>query len=440
MRNRAVVLGGGMAGLVAAKVLSEQFEEVLLVDRDQLAGVADPRRGVPQGAHAHGLLAKGQEVLEGMFPGLTRELADAGIPTGDMGVNLRWYFNGHRLQPKATGLKVISATRPELEGAVRARVQALPNVRFLENHVILSLTVTQDRSRITGVKVAPEGEGAEVELTADLVVDATGRGSRTPAWLAELGYPRPEEDRVKIGLSYTTCHYRLRENVLGEDMAILCVATPDHPRGAFFSRLNDRYLLSLTGMLGDQAPTDPEGHLAFVKSLPVPDIHEAVHDAEVLDERVAFRYPASVWKHFERLTRFPLGLLVVGDGVCSFNPVYGQGMTVAALEGLTLREHLKGGGLPDAKAFFTDVAKVIEAPWGVAAGGDLSFPGVEGERSEEVLMGNAYMDRLRAAAEHDGIVTAAFMRVAGLIDPVESLMRPAMALRVSRHQPETQNA
>ncbi|MEO3854913.1 FAD-dependent oxidoreductase [Acrocarpospora sp. B8E8] len=433
MRNRAVVLGGGMAGLVAAKVLSEQFEQVLLVDRDQLAGVDEPRRGVPQGAHAHGLLAKGQEVLEGMFPGLTGELADAGIPMGDMGVNLRWYFNGRRLQPYETGLKVISATRPELESAVRARVRALPNVTFLENRAILALTVTADRSRVTGVTI--EGE----EIAADLVVDATGRGSRTPAWLAELGYPRPEEDRVKIGLSYTTCHFRLRENVLGEDMAILCVATPENPRGAFFSRLNDRYLLSLTGMLGDQAPTDQEGHLAFVKSLVVPDIYDAVHDATLLDERVAFRYPASVWKHYERLARFPQGLLVVGDGVCSFNPVYGQGMTVAALEGLTLREHLKGGGLPDAKAFFTDVAKVIEAPWGVSVGGDLSYPGVEGERNEQVRMANAYMDRLRAAAEHDGTITAAFLRVAGLIDPVESLMSPEMAERVSRAA-ETQNA
>ncbi|GIH21889.1 FAD-binding monooxygenase [Acrocarpospora phusangensis] len=431
MRNRAVVLGGGMAGLVAARVLSEQFEEVLLVDRDQLAGVDEPRRGVPQGGHAHGLLAKGQEVLEGMFPGLTRELADAGIPMGDMGVNLRWYFNGRRLQPAETGLKVISATRPELESAVRDRVRALPNVTFLEHHVILSLTVTADRSRITGVKIAPEGEGAEREITADLVVDATGRGSRTPAWLAEMGYPRPEEERFKIGLSYTTCHYRLRENVLGEDMAILCVATPDNPRGAFFSRLNDRYLLSLTGMLGDQAPTDPEGHLAFVKSLPVPDIYEAVHDATLLDERVAFRYPASVWKHYERLSRFPLGLLVVGDGVCSFNPVYGQGMTVAALEGLTLREHLKHGGLPDARAFFTDVAKVIEAPWGVAAGGDLSYPGVEGERTEQVQMANAYMDRLREAARNDGALTAAFMMVAGLIEPVETLFAPDMMERVA---------
>ncbi|WP_214110410.1 FAD-dependent oxidoreductase [Acrocarpospora catenulata] len=427
-RDRAVVLGGGMAGLVAAKVLAESFREVLLVDRDTLTGVTDPRRGVPQGAHAHGLLAKGQEVLEGMFPGLTQELADAGIPTGDLGTNLRWYFNGKRLRWASTGLKVVSATRPELEGAVRNRVRALPNVTFLENRSIQDLVVTQDRAQITGVTL----DGGE-ELAADLVVDATGRGSRTPAWLEELGYARPEEEKVKIGLSYTTCHYRLRQNVLGEDMAILCVATPENPRGAFFSRLGDRYLLSLTGMLGDQAPTDPEGHLAFVKSLPVPDIYEAVHDAELLDERVAFRFPASIRRHYEHLDRFPRGLLVVGDALCSFNPVYGQGMTVAALEGLTLRAHLVGGGLPDAKAFFADAAQVIDAPWAMSSGGDLSWPGVEGYRPPEVLMANAYMDRLRVAAQQDGAITGAFMRAAGLIDPVTDLMRPSMAVRVYRN-------
>ncbi|MBO3750586.1 FAD-dependent oxidoreductase [Streptosporangiaceae bacterium NEAU-GS5] len=428
--NRAVVLGGGMAGLLAAHVLAESFAEVLLVDRDALAGVDDVRKGVPQGAHAHGLLAKGQAVLEEYFPGLTGELAASGIPTGDMGIGLRWYFNGRRLKPYETGLVVISATRPELEGAVRAKVIAQPNITFLERSAILGLTTSPDKTRVTGVRIQrADGRPQEV-LEAGLVVDATGRGSRTPVWLEEFGYERPDEETIKIGLTYTTCHYELASNPVGEDMAILCVATPDNPRGAFFSRLDGRFLLSLTGMLGDQPPTDPEGHLAYVKSLPVPDIYEAVKDARLLDQRVSFRFPASRRRRYERLTRFPEGFLVVGDAACSFNPVYGQGMTVAALESRVLRDHLRSGGVPSAQRFFQDISEVIDTPWDVAAGADLGWPGVEGPRTPEIEMANQYMARLHAKAVEDGELTAAFLRVAGLIEGPESLMSPEVSERV----------
>lgn len=436
-RQAAVVLGGGVAGLLAARVLADTYTRVVVVDRDQLIGVTGSRPGVPHGRHAHALLARGQQILDELFPGLTEELVAVGVPVGDLACDLRWYFNGQRLRPGRTGLLSVSATRPVLESHVRNRVHALPNVSFVQRCDILSL-ITEPDGRVAGARVRHVGGHGEQDLKADLVVDATGRGSRVPAWLAEMGYQRPEEDRVKIGLAYTTCNFRLRSDPYGTDLSINPVASPENPRGAFFPKLPGNIsMLSLTGILGDHPPTDRDGFFAFAKSLPVPDIYEAIHDAELLDDPVRFHFPASVRRRYERLTRFPEGLLVMGDGVCSFNPVYGQGMTVAALEAMALRDHLRRGR-PRPRQFFHDIARVIDAPWDISASGDLSFPAVEGRRTLKVRIGNAYIARLHEAAARDGRLTASFMRAAGLVDPPQALMRPRVMLRVLRQSKRKQ--
>lgn len=429
-----MVLGGSMGGVLAARVLAEFYHEVLVVDRDKVLGVSSPRKGAPHTVHAHGLHARGHLILEELFPNLTDELSAAGVPTGDLG-EMRWYFDGRRLRPARTGLISITAPRPVLEHHVRSRVAHLPNVKFLEEHDILGLVGTPDRARIVGVRVQSRAPHATEEvLDADLVVDATGRGSRTPAWLEEFGYQRPEEERIKIGLAYTTRHYRTRPEWFDGVQSINPVASPENPRGAFFGQVGpDTCILSLTGILGDYPPTEPEAFLEFTKSLPVPDVFEAIQDGEALDDPVSFRFPASVRRRYERLTRLPERLLILGDAVCSFNPVYGQGMSVAAIESLTLRDHLRQGRPPQPQKFFKDIARVIDTPWEISAGGDLDFPQVEGRRTLKVRFGNAYLARLRYAATKDAEVTNGFMRVAGLIDPPQALMRPGMMWRVLRH-------
>ncbi|GLU48709.1 NAD(P)/FAD-dependent oxidoreductase [Nocardiopsis ansamitocini] len=435
--NRAVVLGGSMAGLLAARALADVFDEVVVVDRDELTGVRGPRRGVPHGRHAHGLVARGHQILEAQFPGLTDELVAGGVRPGDFSGDIRWYFNGRRLSSVRSGLLSVPATRPVLEHHVRSRVRELSRVRFLELHDILGLRSTNDNSAITGVRVRPSTDGGASEVVAaDLVVDTTGRGSRTPLWLEELGYQRPEAQRVKIGLAYTTRHYRLDTDPFGDELAIIPAATPGHPRGAFFYRLpgdGGAVELSLTGMLGDHPPTDPEGFAEFARSVPVPDVYAAIRDAEPLDDPVTFRFPASVWHHYERLSRFPRNLLVMGDAVCSFNPIYAQGMTVAAMGSLTLGRHVGRDPQPDPLAFFRDLAQDIESPWEFSAGADLGYPGVEGRRTVKTRLANAYVSRLQRAAVHDPALTNAFIRAAGLIDPPQALMRPGNLVRVLRH-------
>lgn len=432
--DRAVVLGGSMAGILAARVLAEAYREVLVVDRDEVVGVSGPRRGAPHTRHAHGLHARGHLILEELFPGLTDELRAVGVPTGDLG-EMRWFFNARKLRPARTGLISVTAPRPVLECHVRDRVAALPNVIFMEHYDILGLVANANRSCVVGARVQRRFGGADEELIeADVVVDATGRGSRTPAWLQELGYRRPPEERVKVGLAYTTRHYRTRPEMFDGVQSINPVASPGHPRGAFFGQVGpDVCILSLTGLLGDHPPCDPDGFLEFVRSLPVPDVYEAVRDAEALDDATCFRFPTSVRRRYEQLDSFPDGLLIIGDALCSFNPVYGQGMSVAAVQAMTLREYVRRGTRPQSGPFLRDVARVIDTPWDISAGGDLDFPGVQGHRTAKVLLGNAYMARLQYAATKDAKVTEGFMRVAGLMDPPEALMRPQMLVRVLRH-------
>lgn len=435
--DRVVVLGGSMAGMLAARVLAEFFTDVTIVERDELPNTVEYRRGVPHARHAHGLVARGQQILESHFPGLTAELTAAGITSGDFNGDNRWCFNGRRMRPGHSGLLCVPATRPVLEYHVRERVRKIHNITFLDGHDITGLETTPDRTRVTGARVQPRsGGGAERTLHADLVIDATGRGSRTPAWLRELGYAAPCEEHVKVDLAYTTRHYQLAEDPLGTDLAIIPAPTPAYPRGAFFYRLpgdENRFELSLTGMLGDHPPADPEGFLAFAKSLPVPEIYEAIRTAEPLDDPVTFRFPASVRRHYEGLAAFPDRLLVMGDAFCSFNPIYAQGMTVSALESLTLLRHLRKGVLPQPLSFFRDISGDVDAPWDLSAGADLGFPGVEGKHTVKTRLVNAYVARLQKAAVHDAEISNAFIRAAGLIDPPQALMRPRILLRVLGH-------
>ncbi|MYQ76798.1 MULTISPECIES: FAD-dependent oxidoreductase [unclassified Streptomyces] len=430
--DRAVVLGGGIAGLFAARVLSESYHEVTVIDRDTLTGAYGPRSATPQGHHIHALLARGQQVMEELFPGITRELTACGVPVGDFGSSLSWYFNGQMIRRTETGLVCVAAGRARLEAHLRERVTALPGVSLVERTDILGL-VTTGRERVVGVRIQEKTPGsAERSLAADVVVDTTGRGSRTPRWLEELGFGQVPQERVDMDLTYTTCDFEgpLPFDPIGDDIALIPVATPAMPRGAIFARMPDRYSLSLNGILGDKPPTDLEGFLRYARTLPVPEIYEAVKDAVPMGKPHTFHFPASVRRHYELLPDLPEGLVVLGDAACTFNPVYAQGMTVAALGAALLAEHLKVGSPPKPTAFQRDLAQVIDAPWMMAAGADLGFPGVQGLRTLEVRMGNGYMPKLQAAATADPTLSEAFLRAAGMIDPPQALMSPEIMGRV----------
>jgi 2-polyprenyl-6-methoxyphenol hydroxylase-like FAD-dependent oxidoreductase len=429
-RSHATVLGASMAGLLAARVLADHYDRVIVVDRDPMPRSSRPRPGVPHGRHLHGLHPRGLQILEELFGGISDELVTAGAVTADVLADSRFLLSGHRFRQAPSGLRGVLCSRPFLEGVVRARVRALPQVRFL-HAAITGLTSSADRERITGVRIAPS-RCPERTVETDLVVDATGRGSRTPRWLAELGYQRPSEDRVEIGLGYATRTFRLRPGALGGDVLVINGGTPAHPRsGVLAVQEGGRHIVTLSGILGDHPPTDRAGFVDFARSLAFPDIADALTGAEALDDGVAFRFPASVRRRYERLAEFPARLLVAGDAVCSFNPVYGQGMTVAALEADLLRQQLAGDPVPDARRWFRAVARVVDAPWQVAVGADLAYPEVAGRRTAQIRMVNSYLPQLHAGARVDPALGLAFVRVLGLLDRPESLLRPDRMLRVA---------
>ena len=432
--DHAVVLGASMAGLLAARVLSDAYQRVTVVERDALPNKPENRRGVPQGRHAHVLVPRGTQILDQLFPGLLDDLVAGGAPViRDLG-ELRFSPAGHRLCLKGRPAQPFScqASRPYLEGHVRARVRALPAVEIVDRCEATGLATTATRDRVTGVRIVRRAAGgAEETLDADLVLDATGRGGRTPAWLATLGCEQPPEERLAIDVTYASRHLRLDPGALGGEKFIAIGAEPGRPTGlVLFAQEEDRWILTAIGYGAHHPPTDPDGFLAFVETVAPLDVFAAIRDTEALDDIVTHRFPADVRRRYERLRHFPAGLLVFGDAICSSNPSYALGMSVAALQAVALRDSLASGDRDLAGRFFRAARKPTTMAWQLTVGSDLTLPHVQGPRPLPVRVINAYIDRVLSAAERDPAVAEQFVRVAALQHPFRRLLRPSTAIRV----------
>ncbi len=431
MTGDAVVIGAGMAGLAAARVLADRFARVTVVDRDSLPPGADSRRGVPQGAHPHVLLAVGRTALEKLFPGLTDELVELGARWIDVVRDaIVWQLDGHRARADS-GIEMLCMSRPLLESCVRRRLRALPQVEFRADTAVAGL-IGRPGERVSGVELA-DGE----QLPADLVVDASGRGSRSDGWLRELDFPAAPESVITVRMHYTTRLVRGRFDRLGgPGMLVAAESPPGHRRyGAAFPVEGDRWFVTLGGYHGDRAPTDPEGFQRFADELPESAIAELLRSAEPLSDPVGYSYPASRRRHFERLRRLPGGYVAVGDALCSFNPVYGHGMTVAALEAITLGECLdrRGStGAPLARDFYRRSAGLIAVAWDMAAATDFAYPDTTGPRPRGLAVTQWYQRRVVQATHVSAEVVDAIIRVQHLMEPATILLRPTMVAKVLR--------
>jgi 2-polyprenyl-6-methoxyphenol hydroxylase-like FAD-dependent oxidoreductase len=437
--DRAIVLGASMSGLLAARVLADFYRTVTVVERDVLPTGSAQRRGVPQGQHAHGLQPRGSQILDTFFPGFLTELVADGCTVWDDGDFSRFCacFGGHQFvrsgsfpdfQPNDAGY---FSSRPFLEGHCRRRVRAIPNVALIEGHDVDGLTSDDDGSRITGVTVTSRSGGQSRSLTADLVVDATGRGSRTPAFLEHLGYERPLEDEVVMRLAYTSQLLQIPAG-MHKEVLVLVGQVPQRPTGmALMAYENNTWMLTVFGMVGREPPADHAGMLRFIEDFTPADVMSALRCAEPLGEVARYRTPSSRWRRYDTMRRFPAGLLVVGDAIASFDPIYGQGMTVAALQALELDRCLRRGSKNLAARYFRAAAKPIGAAWQLAVGGDLTVPEVQGPRPLSTRLINRYVDRVQAAAETDIVIAGRFLRVAAFLDSPASLMLPSVVLRVA---------
>ena len=430
MDGEAVVIGAGIGGLAVARVLSRRYARVTVLDRDALPTAGEPRRGVPQSAHGHILLISGLRELAGLFPGLEETLIDRGARRIDLGAGLSNYRFGRRRRPAPSGHHFISASRPLLEAAVREQLAADPSVTIRHGAAVTALTGTA--AAVTGV-VLDTGE----TVAADLVVDCSGRGSRSDRWLGELGLPAPRQLELKVGVAYATRLYRREPGQLEGWQAAFVL--PDPPRekrsGLVLPIEGDRWLVSLGGWHVGSVPIDPAGFESYAKSLPDPLVGQLVAAAEPLGDPVHIRFPSSRRRLFAELDRLPAGLFTVGDAVCSFNPIYGQGMTVAAMAAVALGECLDRHGAATAVAardYYRAVAGLIAVPWRFAAGNDFAYPDTTGPRPRGVRLTNWYARRLALASHASPELTDVYFRVQQLLAPPTELLRPAVVAKVLR--------
>ncbi len=429
--GHAVVLGASMGGLAAAGALADRFEHVTIIERDVLPRKAATRRGVPQGKHAHGLLARGLEAYEELFEGLTSDLIERGaVPTGDVGLSTRWIFDGRTLVETEAGFAGLCLSRPLFESYVSERVAAMENVEIVEGCAVHGLV--HEGGWVRGVQVMrTKRDSSEETIEAELVVDATGRGSRTPAWLEGLGYPAPAVDEVGVGISYATFTFPRRPDDLdGGVMVGLVPNPPDHRFGIALAAEGNAWTVTIGSYVGEPIPSDIAGFIDHTSKLSAPDLYDMIRDREPIGPGATFRFPASRRRRYERVSSVPERFLVFGDAITSFNPVYAQGMTVAALEALELRRIVEDGVDGLWKRFFRAVTPVVNSAWDMSAGGDFRFPEIAGKRTPKIRMANRYMHRLQAAAAADPAVARAFHDVAHMKARPESVMRPSIARRV----------
>ena len=437
--KQAVVLGGSIAGLSAARALSPYFERVIVIERDEQPTETGPRKAVPQGHHAHALLKAGENVMDALFPGVMKDVVRAGGQRIDFSKDVRWFHGGHWKMRYESGFEIAVQSRPLLEQKIRERVEALGNVAFYYGYEVEAPRTSGDKSRITGVTARQMADRShKVEIDSDLLVDASGRGSKMPQWLTALDYTAPTEVRLKINLTYSTRVYQAPTNANFDFKAL--IINPQAPTirraGYIFPMEGNKWMVTLAGYDGDTTPRDNESFLEFTRTLARPDVYETLKTMTPLTDVKVFSVPHTARRHYEKLSRFPAGVVVMGDAMCAFDPVFGQGMSAATLEAQALSTLLARETAASlatfGKRFQKKAAQIVEVPWMLASSEDLRFPGTEGHRSPIIPVLHWYTNHIFALSATDKEVFDAFRQAMHLIAGPQVLFKPTIVFKVLR--------
>jgi 2-polyprenyl-6-methoxyphenol hydroxylase-like FAD-dependent oxidoreductase len=435
--RRAVVVGGGIGGLSMAGALAQYFEQVEILERDRLTAFAASRPGTPQDRHPHGLLAGGLQALGEIFPGFERDLARAGAVRVRLGQDIRYERPDVGVLPRRDfGLSLLCASRPLIELVLRRRAEAIPNIALRPECRVTGIVPKAD-AEVYGVRFAA-GSGHSQTLEADLVVDASGRAALTLTLLDALGWERPAVTEVGVDLSYATAVVPVPSNAPPDWKLVL--TQPDPPDLALHAFLvpteGSGWMIAIANHGATPRLETWDAFLEASRSLTTPTIYNALRCAEPPDGIRHYCFPASIWKHFERLPRLPRGVLPVADALCRFNPIHGQGMTSAAQQARLLHDVLdRAAAEPDpitvAQAgFMAEVAAVLETPWSMSTSADLAFPGTRGERPDNFAQAQQFEAALFRAVVADPIVHRAMMEVGQLLQPRSLLREPHIMRRI----------
>ncbi|HEV8711397.1 MAG TPA: hypothetical protein VGX03_01040 [Candidatus Binatia bacterium] len=445
--QHAVVIGGSLAGLMTARVLADHFDAITVLERDPIADRPALHKSIPQGNHLHALLRGGQQVMSSLYPDFTDKLCNLGAVRVRVGEETVWYLPAGKAytpcgalvrEPQYLGFDLTCHSRGLLEHCVRQCTLALANVKFASGIAVQGLLY--DNGRVHGVRY--DHDGRAHALAADLVVDAGGRGSQAPRWLTELGFGVPEETTIGVDLAYSSTKFRIPDSYdEPERLLVFFGLSPQLPSEGIMEEIEDKtWHVTLVGRFGEYPPTEEAGFLAFAQALYCPKLYELIKDAERVADIMHYRFPTSVHRHYEQLTAFPERFLVLGDAICSFNPVYGQGMSVAALQVQALQQLLteraaEAQGLEGlALAFFPRAAEAIVTPWTLATNQDLAYPQTRGERPPTLEESAQYFAALNALAAEDGEVHRLLAAVFHLVKPLAVLMEEPLRSRVMAQQ------
>jgi 2-polyprenyl-6-methoxyphenol hydroxylase-like FAD-dependent oxidoreductase len=433
--KQTVVVGAGMGGLAAAAALADHFEHVIMLERDALPRDTAHRPGTPQSKHVHALLAGGQNALGELFPGFEQDLARAGAVPLRVGLDLRSERPGYDPFPQRDlGWLSYAMSRPLIEGLVRQRVAARANIEVRPRCRARALVVSD--GAVTAVR-CEQADGASETLPADLVVDASGGRTLTLSLLASIGRPRPEETTIGVDVGYATAVFAIPDDAPPDWQGVFTFPGPGSSRGAPMLPLEDRrWICTVGGRHGDRPPRDEDGFMTYARELRTTTVYDAIKGAKREGAIARYGFPASVWRHFERLETFPRGLLPFADAICRFNPVYGQGMSVAAQEACLLRrllgtQALEGDPLTGlARAFFAEAQALIDGPWAMAAIPDFLHPETRGERPPDFEATMKFGMALTRLAAADPAVHKLVAEVQHLLKPRSVYREPELLERV----------
>lgn len=434
--RHAVVIGASMMGLLAARVLCDHFERVTLIERDHLPDMPTPRNGVPQARHIHVLLVRGRQILDQLFPGLAQVIIDNGAVTLDTAADFARLAPGGWAPRFTSSLLTISVSRDRLEWHVRQRLLSHPRVSVLQQHDAVGFVTAGGGQRILGVRGRASGEQHSTQdVLAGVVVDASGRSSHAAEWLTQLGYPSVETTTVNAFLGYASRIFAIPANARYDWKGLLMQArAPKHFRaGALLPIEGNRWIVTVAGYGRDYPSTHEEGFMEFARSLPGPEIYKAIREAELLSPISGYQRTENQLRYYERLARFPENLFILGDAACAFNPVYGQGMTSAALSAMTLDQELRAGQAGAGARFQKHLAAQNQSLWLIATTVDYQFPTTEGPKPDlTARLSQWYMNRSVDAVVGNPRVFQEFLAVTHLVTPPTALFRPSIVAPVMR--------
>jgi len=441
---QAVVVGAGVAGLTAARAAADYFERVVVLERDDLPSDAAHRKGTPQSRHVHGLLASGLGALNELFPQFTEDLDRSGAIPLRAGLDVRVERPGYDPFPQRDlGWDSRAMSRPLVESTLRQGIAQCSNIELRQRCRVQNFVAAPGSAIITGVRFENVG-GSDETIPADLIIDASGRGALTLQLLQSAGLAAPEETSIGTDMTYASVTFEIPDNAPTEWKGVMTFgAAPQDARGAIMLPLEGkRWIVSVGEAHSQGMPADAVRFLEYARTLRTPTIYNAIKTLKPLSEVVRFGSPESVRRHYERLTSFPRGLLPVGDAVCRFNPIYGQGMTVAAQEACLLRNVLSTlAAEPEplarlASTFFQGTQALIETPWAVA-NMDFIFPQTRGQRPADLENTVKFGIALNRLAAEVPSVHKLMVEVQMLLKPRSVYRDPELMRRVAAAMAES---